>query len=89
MLFAVLQAKGPPETSPVAAGGPDEVSQMYGPPPDWRSEVSQMYGPPSECKGKVEGEESLRQCIRPVGGELSPGHDEIRRVPVLQNASAL
>jgi hypothetical protein len=44
MLFAVLQAKGPPETSPIAAGEPDEVSQMYGPPPDWRSEVSQNTG---------------------------------------------
>jgi hypothetical protein len=27
--------------------------------------------------------ESLRQCIRPSGGEFSPGLDEIRRVPVL------
>jgi hypothetical protein len=26
---------------------------------------------------------SLRQCIRPLGGEFSPGLDEIRRVPVL------
>ena len=34
--------------------------------------------------------ESLRQCIRPVcGGFYSPGHDEIRRVPVLQNPSAV
>ena len=32
--------------------------------------------------------ESLRQCIRPLGGEFSPGLDEIRRVPVLRNPSA-
>ena len=32
---------------------------------------------------------SLRKCIRPVSGEEPPGHDEIRRVPVLQNASAV
>jgi hypothetical protein len=41
-----------------------------------------MYGPPSDCKGKVVDEESLRQCIRPVCGDVSPGHDEILRVPV-------
>jgi hypothetical protein len=29
-----------------------------------------MYGPPPDCKGKVWDEESLRQCIRPVGGEF-------------------
>jgi len=32
----------------------------------------QMYGPPQDCKGKVEGEESLRQCVRPVCGDVSP-----------------
>jgi hypothetical protein len=29
--------------------------------------------------------ESLRQCIRPLGRDQSPGHDEIRRAPVLLN----
>jgi hypothetical protein len=28
-----------------------------------------MYGPPSDCKGKIEGGESLRPCIRPFGEE--------------------
>jgi hypothetical protein len=35
------------------------------------------------AREKLVDEESLRQCIRPVCGEVSPGHDEIRRVPVL------
>ena len=44
-----------------------------------------MYGPPSDCKGKVE------VCVNVSGLLLkrSPGHDEIRRVPVLINLSAL
>jgi len=33
--------------------------------------------------------ESLRQCIRPLGGEFSPGLDEIRRVPVLRKRAGL
>jgi len=41
------------------------------------------------AREKFRMKKSLRKCIRPVGGELSPGHDEIRRVPVLQNASAV
>ena len=41
------------------------------------------------AREKFRTKESLRKCIRPVGGEQSPGHDEIRRVPVLQNASAV
>jgi hypothetical protein len=40
------------------------------------------------AREKFRMKKSLRKCIRPVGGELSPGHDEIRREPVLQNASA-
>src|ERR1035438_215765 len=32
--------------------------------------------------------EGLRQCIRPLGGECSPGLDEIRRVPVLRIPTA-
>ena len=44
----------------------------------------------ARLQGKSLDEESLRQCIRPVcGGFYSPGHDEIRRVPVLQNPSAV
>jgi hypothetical protein len=35
------------------------------------------------AREKCWDEESLRQCIRPLGGEFSPGLDEIRRVPVL------
>jgi hypothetical protein len=35
------------------------------------------------AREKLVDEESLRQCIRPVCGDVSPGHDEIRRVPVL------
>jgi hypothetical protein len=41
------------------------------------------------AREKLVVKKSLRKCIRPVGGEQSPGHDEIRRVPVLQNASAV
>jgi hypothetical protein len=26
---------------------------------------------------------SLRKCIRPLGGDVSPGHDDDPRVPVL------
>ena len=33
------------------------------------------------AREKLVDEESLRQCIRPVCGDVSPGHDEIRRVP--------
>ena len=35
------------------------------------------------AREKLRMKESLRQCIRPLGGEFSPGLDEIRRVPVL------
>jgi hypothetical protein len=35
------------------------------------------------ARGKFRMKESLRQCIRPLGGEFFPGLDEIRRVPVL------
>src|SRR5260370_35297123 len=54
-----------------------------------RTRTCRMYGPPCECKGKVSNEESLRQCIRPLGGEFSPGLDEIRRVPVLGKDAGL
>ena len=43
----------------------------------------------ANAREKLGMKEGLRKCIRPVGGEKSPGHDEIRRVPVLQNASAV
>jgi hypothetical protein len=49
-----------------------------------------MYGPPQDCKGKATGEKtSLRQCIRPLGGDISPGHDEFRCVPVLTSRSVV
>ena len=35
------------------------------------------------AREKLRMKDSLRQCIRPLGGEFSPGLDEIRRVPVL------
>jgi hypothetical protein len=35
------------------------------------------------AREKFRMKESLRQCIRPLSGEFSPGLDEIRRVPVL------
>jgi hypothetical protein len=35
------------------------------------------------AREKFRMKESLRQCIRPLCGEFSPGLDEIRRVPVL------
>ncbi len=36
------------------------------------------------AREKFRMKEGLRQCIRPSGGECSPGLDEIRRVPVLR-----
>jgi transposase len=33
------------------------------------------------AREKLRDEESLRQCIRPVCGDVSPGHDEIRQIP--------
>jgi hypothetical protein len=48
-----------------------------------RAEVAEMYGPPSDCKGKVLRE---KVCVNVSGLFVeicSPGHDEIRRVPVL------
>jgi hypothetical protein len=54
-----------------------------------RFELAQCMVRRLTARKKFVDEESLRQCIRPVCGEVSPGHDEIRRVPVLQNASAV
>ena len=34
-------------------------------------QLTEMYGPPPDCKGKVDGEESLRQCIRQFSGNYS------------------
>ena len=54
-----------------------------------RSIVSEMYGPPSDCKGKVQRE---KVCVNVSGLWVeicSPGLDEIRRVPVLRNPSAV
>jgi chorismate mutase len=41
------------------------------------------------AREKLRVKESLHQCIRPLLEVESPGHDEIRRVPVLRNASAV
>jgi hypothetical protein len=41
------------------------------------------------AREKFRMKESLRQCIRPLGGEFSPGLDEIRRVPVLRKRAGL
>ena len=52
-------------------------------------EVADMYGPPSDCKGKVQRE---KVCVNVSGLWVeicSPGLDEIRRVPVLRNPSAV
>jgi hypothetical protein len=51
--------------------------------------ISDMYGPPSDCKGKVQRE---KVCVNVSGLWVeicSPGLDEIRRVPVLRNPSAV
>jgi len=40
------------------------------------------------AREKFRMKEGLRQCIRPFGGECSPGLDGIRRVPVLRKRSA-
>ena len=41
------------------------------------------------AREKLRMKESLRQCMRPLGGEFSPGLDEIRRVPVLRKRAGL
>jgi hypothetical protein len=58
--------------------------------PAQKPHVYRLSGDVAECivrrltaREKCWDEESLRQCIRPLGGEFSPGLDEIRRVPVL------
>jgi hypothetical protein len=49
-----------------------------------------MYGRPSDCKGKVlRGRKSASIYPAYVWRCISPGHDEIRRVPVLGNPSAV
>jgi hypothetical protein len=53
------------------------------------AEVAEMYDPPSDCKGKVQRE---KVCVNVSGLWVeigSPGLDEIRRVPVLRNPSAV
>ncbi len=45
----------------------------------WAGFVNTVYGPPHDRKGDIEDEESsLRLCIRPSGGDCSPGQDEFR-----------
>ena len=47
-------------------------------------ELRRQYGMSVDVECMVRRvKESLRQCIQPLGGEFSPGLDEIRRVPVL------
>jgi len=49
-----------------------------------------MYGPPPDCKGKVADEgKSASMYPACLWRVCSPGHDEIRRVPVLRNPSAV
>jgi hypothetical protein len=39
-----------------------------------------MYGPPPDCKRfEVEEANSLRKCIRPLGGEFLSGHSMMMR----------
>jgi hypothetical protein len=49
-----------------------------------------MYGPPSDCKGKVfRRRKSASMYPAFLWRVASPGHDEIRRVAVLRNPSAM
>ena len=50
---------------------------------DFLSELAECMVRRVNAREKFRMKESLRQCIRPLGGECSPGLDEIRRVPVL------
>jgi hypothetical protein len=50
---------------------------------DFLSELAECMVRRVNAREKFRMKESLRQCIRPLGGEFSPGLDEIRRVPVL------
>jgi hypothetical protein len=57
-------------------------------PPGGKNELSQCMIRRVNAREKFGMKEGLRQCIRPVGGEKSPGLDEIRRVPVLRKRTA-
>jgi hypothetical protein len=66
------------------------LAKTSDPAPDHKCDQQQLRGELAECmvrrlnaREKLRMKESLRQCIRPLGGEFSPGLDEIRRVPVL------
>jgi len=51
---------------------------------------SEMYGPPSDCKGKVFRRRKPASMYPAFLWRVaSPGHDEIRRVAVLRNPSAM
>ena len=64
----------------LGAGASKTVFRNYGSPP---SELAECMVRRVNAREKLRMKESLRQCIRPLGGEFSPGLDEIRRVPVL------
>jgi putative transposase len=51
--------------------------------------VAKMYGPPPTASmSATDGSDSLRKCIRPLGGaSLAPGHDGNPRASVLTNGS--
>jgi hypothetical protein len=51
-------------------------------------EVAQCMIRRVNAREKFRMKEGLRQCMRPLGGECSPGLDEIRRVPVLRKRTA-
>ena len=55
----------------------------------WPGELAQCMVRRVNAREKFRMKESLRQCIRPLGGEFSPGLDEIRRVPVLRKRAGL
>ena len=55
----------------------------------WAGELAQCMVRRVNAREKFRMKESLRQCIRPLGGEFSPGLDEIRRVPVLRKRAGL
>jgi hypothetical protein len=48
-----------------------------------------MYGPPCECKGKVSNEGKSASMYSAFRWGVSPGLDEIRRVPVLRKRAGL
>jgi hypothetical protein len=61
-----------PNDSPTNSRGRDQAAGSTGRCNTGVQFTGRNVSPPSGCKGKVEGEESLRQCARPVCGDVSP-----------------